>query len=178
LHHWLYSKSYDAYLYRDRYKILSHVCYFDQKGNVVEAALNDLGSVFESVTPFDPDWHDPLIYEHFVGIKSLALSVQGNRFTAPTKFSKPWLTITLNSSMWFPWVKGNVLDLTGNVLSNYGGMWDNRVLANCHTPRLNNFLQGVRSLAEKSGGRWQVELKDNVLGYEFMSEETGIRLYV
>ena len=52
---------------------------------------------------------------------------------------------------------------------------DNRALAACHTPRLNQFIAGVRELTLANGGEWSID--DNALNAprEFISE-SGIVL--
>ena len=75
------------------------------------------------------------------------------------------VTFSLHTNIWFPWLPSP--DPNRDALD-----FDNRPLANIHTPGLNAFLLQVKKLTLAMGGRWEYE----VLFYKPMVLETGIDL--
>jgi hypothetical protein len=61
------------------------------------------------------------------------------------------LLIHIQSDIWFPWVYGSAHPEADHIR-----MFDNRELANRHTPRLNAFLGEVAAAARGAGGRFEI----------------------
>jgi hypothetical protein len=83
--------------------------------------------------------------------------------------------VRLETDIWFPWVLGMVDDYPqeGQKPERY----DNRALAERHTPRLNAFLAELRQLAADLGGRWEpLEVDGLSVKYAPMWDATGIHL--
>jgi hypothetical protein len=73
------------------------------------------------------------------------------------------VTIMLTSDIWFPIVKGSVERKFGiyhtfgaDDAAYYEGGFDNRELANRHTPRLNRFLSAIAAKITEMGGEWSI----------------------
>jgi hypothetical protein len=73
------------------------------------------------------------------------------------------LTIMLTSDIWFPIVKGSLEKKVGiwhmlgaDEAAYYEGAFDNRELANRHTPRLNRFLSAIAAKVTEMGGEWSI----------------------
>jgi hypothetical protein len=73
------------------------------------------------------------------------------------------VTIMLTSDIWFPIVKGSLEKKVG-IWHTFGadeagyceGGFDNRELANRHTPRLNRFLSAIAAKVIEMGGEWSI----------------------
>jgi hypothetical protein len=74
-----------------------------------------------------------------------------------------YLNIELKSDIWFPVVKGSLEKKVGiwhvfgsDESAYYEGGFDNRELANRHTPRLNRFLSAIAAKFTEMGGEWSI----------------------
>jgi hypothetical protein len=72
-----------------------------------------------------------------------------------------YINIKLTSDIWFPIVDGSVERKVGidtsfdtDEIAYYTGGFDNRELANRHTPRLNRFLSAIAEKVIEMGGEW------------------------
>jgi hypothetical protein len=94
------------------------------------------------------------------------------------------LHITLASDIWFPVVKG-FMEKKVSIINHfraddtaaYEGGFDNRELANRHTPRLNRFLSAIAAKVTEMGGEWSIKEHE---GSEYREQMTltGIKLDV
>jgi hypothetical protein len=76
------------------------------------------------------------------------------------------LSISLHTNIWFSWVRGpHEWGLINDewVIIKEGEWYDNRELANRHTPRFNEFIQQVKKLTLEMGGIWEIDLTDTKL---------------
>jgi hypothetical protein len=80
----------------------------------------------------------------------------------------PFLFISLYSDIWLPFVFGSGDNWSLNLKSN-------EVLAKCHTPRFNQWLRIVKSLAIDWGATWTFET-EGFPKYQPMLSEDGINL--
>ncbi len=159
-------------------RLTSRLCYFDAKGQQVEAAVTNLGLLLQEV-------YDKEKYRRYKGddfrpyyiSQDAPIGIYGDLIDLDQltdSASSVVITFALHSDIWFPWVWG----------FNFGGqgeykqdLYDNRLLANCHTPRLNAFLRETRQLVEKDGGTWEVRRDYEGTGwYEWLVKEDGIDL--
>ena len=86
------------------------------------------------------------------------------------------LQVTLHTDIWFPWIRGLLDGWLDDELKT-GLPFDNRALAERHTPALNAFLSEARSLALSSGLTWELDEPEGVaLHYADWVREDGIRL--
>lgn len=76
----------------------------------------------------------------------------------------------LLSDIWFPWVYGIGLDLSSDLHKRF----DNRELAQYHTPRLNRFLAAVREATQAIGGQWYLDTdRDSLRADRFLVDDDG-----
>jgi hypothetical protein len=110
------------------------------------------------------------------------------------KFDTMSLRISINTDIWFPRVWGYLEDVERNLTDENGWAlyekgfpirkprwqpsgehFDNRELAQCHTPRFNNFIQRVKQLTLNYGGTWSID-RSGVSADEWEWNEDGIVL--
>ena len=58
----------------------------------------------------------------------------------------------------------------------FGTVYDNRELANYHTPRLNKFLSESHQIASSYGAKWKLDTTEGVPLYAQMCSTLGVRL--
>jgi hypothetical protein len=153
------------------------VCYFDKKGKRVENEVENLGDLLVELRPKD-------VYLYGNAMQPIApISLSGKRISADKSYSetekemgldRPYVFISLHTDIWFPWVHGIMEAIFP--ARNKRGMYNNRKLALCHTPRLNRFIAAVRAATLELGGNWSYEV--DVPAYAPMVTETGILLDV
>jgi hypothetical protein len=95
-----------------------------------------------------------------------------------------YVNIKLTSDIWFPVVKGFVEKKVGighifgaDKPAVYKRGFDNRELANRHTPRLNRFLSAIAAKVTEMGGEWSIREHEESEYREQMTL-TGIKLDV
>jgi hypothetical protein len=128
--------------------------YYDRSDQLIECAVTDLGAVLESLEPV-PGCIAKGFMTHYP-----ALRIRGRRYAdvhqgVPVDLRADPLPvavlIAIHSDIWFPWVFGSA-----HPLHDYRRMFDNRELANRHTPRLNAFLGEVAAAARRVGGSFGI----------------------
>jgi hypothetical protein len=94
------------------------------------------------------------------------------------------LDIKLTSDIWFPTIDGSVERKVGidtsfdaDEIARYTKGFDNRELANRHTPRLNRFLSAIAEKVIEMGGEWSIGLYVDPKYLEKMTL-TGIQMDV
>jgi hypothetical protein len=75
------------------------------------------------------------------------------------------LRIVLHSDIWFPWING-----VNHPLCDYKRSFDNRLLSELHTPRLNAFLAAVADAAQAAGGSFGLDRDETNVRPEFVSD--------
>jgi len=130
----------------------ARICYFDDDGVRVEAEVNDLGALLQRLRPGDVDeWSN--FMAHVAPVTILSRSVVAPSSGGSGRQRPVWITLSLLTDLWFPWVLGTIEgEQPLNPLPRL--LYDNRHLASCHTPRLNRFLTAVCRLAVDLGGEW------------------------
>lgn len=83
------------------------------------------------------------------------------------------IEISLMTDIWFPWVVGFMEETPAKQRET---MYDNRQLAFRHTPRLNDYLQHLRTLTNWLGMTWELSHVHPL--YQWMVNEGGIMLDV
>lgn len=137
---------------------------------MVEADIQDIGALLKQLRPDDKEEHRHYMWHQ------LPLAVNGYRVVPDTidvgnKWGvSPTLTIKTYSDIWFPFLADPI------VWSRVDELFDNRELANCHTPRLNQFLGETYQLAKKYGADWEIDTAYIHDKYKPMITETSIRL--
>ncbi len=100
------------------------------------------------------------------------------------EYAREWcyVKIMLTSDIWFPIVKGSLEKKVGiwhmlgaDEAAYYEGGFDNRELANRHTPRLNRFLSAIAAKVIEMGGEWSIG-EDVDPKYREQMTLTGIKL--
>jgi hypothetical protein len=135
--------------------VQGEVCWYED-GIVREGEIADLGSLIRLLRPDVMDWAD----DFMAHVPPVIVWQARSR-----------VRIDLPTDIWFPRVLG-VLD--GNAPSPpLSPARDNSTLANCHTPRLNAFLNEVRRAADS----WAlVSLEGIAARYAEMADDDGICL--
>jgi hypothetical protein len=93
-----------------------------------------------------------------------------------------YLQIALTSDIWFPIVDGSMerkvgINMDFDEETRYEGGFDNRELANRHTPRLNRFLSAIAAKVIEMGGEWSIG-EDVGSEYRKKMTLTGIKLNI
>jgi hypothetical protein len=96
-----------------------------------------------------------------------------------------YVRVVLNSDIWFPVIEGYSerkvglgairVELAADKEARYQGVFDNRELANRHTPRLNRFLSAIAAKVIEMGGEWSIG-EDVDPKYREQMTLTGIKL--
>jgi hypothetical protein len=96
-----------------------------------------------------------------------------------------YVRVILDSDIWFPVIEGYSerkvglgaigVELAADEKAYYQGGFDNRELANRHTPRLNRFLSAIAAKVIEMGGEWSIG-EDVDPKYKEQMTLTGIKL--
>jgi hypothetical protein len=136
-------------------RVCARMATFDRTDAVEETDTADLGRVLRALEPVPGSISDGftrpfppvritgprLSYEKRQGVLSLASNP-----------ADPAILIALHSDIWFPFVFGS-----SHPSADYKRMFDNRVLAEIHTPRLNAFIRAVTSAVVDAGAEWGID---------------------
>jgi hypothetical protein len=128
--------------------------------------VRNLGTILKQTSNDDERLYASMYMKSFPPVWIYPMAIKANGDT-------PIFTIALYSDIWFPMVKGFIVDED----MNYDKSFDNRELANKHTTRFNQFLADTYKLVKQLNGTWEVSVGDG-LGYfyEKYITETGIKL--
>lgn len=150
------------------------LAYFDAGGTRVEARVGDVGAILRELRPEKiADNYRHMSAVAPITIRSSRLARLKGSGAAPRPF---YLRISLLTDIWFPHVLG-LLEDNRPLRWEAPAYYDNRSLAEVHTPRLNRFLASVRRLVEAARGTWTIEEPFELAArYAPMVGETGIRL--
>lgn len=154
-----------------RLRTPARLAYFDPDGRVVESEVADLGELLQNVHRRG----HALFPTYAAHVAPVVISTLRNvDMRAPT--SEPILvTIALPSDIWLPRVVGFLDDRDAPPRAE--DMFDNRPLAQRHTPRLNEFIGAVRALVAELGGTWQpLDAAETLGAYRHMWHDAGIDL--
>lgn len=130
------------------------LCHYDRDDRLVESIVTDLGAVLASLEPV-PDSIPNGFMKHYPAVR-----ITGKRYSdvdegiPVDRSSRPYpvaALIAIHSDIWFPWTFGSAHPKADHIR-----MFDNRELANGHTPRLNSFLREIGEAARQVGGTFDV----------------------
>jgi hypothetical protein len=145
--------------------IKSRICFSTVKG-LQEESIDNLGELLQKIRPnlsqsckFD---YSPVNLSGKVVIP--------NELSPNNKWQSIFLSISLYSDIWLPFVL-NLGDEDSFCLE----LKSNQDLANCHTPRFNNWLKAVKSIAMDWGASWKFGI-EGFPKYKPMLNEDGILL--
>ena len=146
----------------------SQVAWFDGTGRLFDTAVRHLELILEMDEPFEKaldglrePW--PPIWIHGTGWPTIQRAFQGFD-TGPIE-----LEITLHSDIWFPWING-----MGHPLADHKRKFDNRVLADRHTPRLNEFLAEIDKAARNLGSRLRLDRDECRVRPEYVTDQSVV----
>ena len=130
------------------------LCYYDRDDRLVERIVPDLGAVLASLEPV-PDSIPNGFMKHYPAVRITGKRYSGVCEGIPVdRSSHPHpvaVLVAIHSDIWFPWTFGSAHPQADHIR-----MFDNRELANCHTPRLNSFLREIGRAAREVGGTFGV----------------------
>lgn len=143
----------------------SQVAWFDGTGRLFDSPVRHLELILEMDEPYEnaldgfrEPW--PPIRIHGTPWSTIQQAFHGQA-TGPIE-----LEITLHSDIWFPWING-----MGHPLADHRRKFDNRVLAERHTPRLNQFLAEVDQAALKIGARLRLDPDECRVRPEYVTDQ-------
>ncbi|MDH5181555.1 MAG: hypothetical protein OEZ39_15745 [Gammaproteobacteria bacterium] len=143
-----------------RFQSSARICYFNTGGTKTESDVDDLGELLAGLRTDIP-------VEETVGLMTRGISplfIQGAKINFQNPNESVWayktgqikIRFSLYSDIWFPWVAG-FLEECFNVHRPH----ENHDLAQCHTPRLNQFISSVADSTRKYNGKWSLDLEDS-----------------
>ena len=142
----------DAFDFCSRFDLVgSKVAYHDERG-IQEALIDDVGGLLARLrAPFD-DLHSGAVRR----CPPLWLGGHEISFTTPdapmaaARLPSTCIHIRIECDLWLPWVPGRIDPPDRETF------YDNRALAERHTPRLNAFLAGLRESVTSRGGHMEL----------------------
>jgi hypothetical protein len=161
----------------------TRLCYYDLEGELVEGDIEDIGKLLERLNPDKERSKFNMSHEVPVEIRVYPMQVSSSGKTnisydessGAAEERTISFNISLHSDIWFPWVVGWLEKRPA--FGSKNDKYDNRELAQCHTPRLNRFISTVRELVLEYGGTWSIEFPPPSTGfYSPMVTEQGILL--
>lgn len=146
--------------------------YYDRNNILASDYVDDLGLLLSRLRPDSGNQYN-LRHGQFDAEPPIKF---GSSYYRDSNTRIPYtFTIRLRSDVWYPYVYGYLGKKHGTI--NSSALFDNRELANRHTPRLNRFLAKLRERAMEQGYTWI--LVDYELVYKHYRPyitETGINL--
>lgn len=149
------------------------LAFYDAHDELTESWVTDAGALLASLEPVPGSIAAPLS-AHMPPVRVTGPSVPfaGEPPVAQRRADRPLaVRFELHSDIWFPWVFGSA-----HPEADHLRMFDNRALAEKHTPRLNRFLAGVAQSARSRGGTWEVDPDATGDAAVEWVEDTGIDL--
>lgn len=143
----------DAFAFARRFdRVGSKIAYADERG-ITEGLIDDVGGLLRRL-------RGPEIGEQTYASRTCApLWIGGHAINFDPAWTGPMsaahlpstsVKIVFECDIWLPWVPGYFDP------SDRENFYDNRPLAERHTPRLNEFLAAVRAASASRGGGWEV----------------------
>lgn len=136
---------------------------FYRGDEIVQEDVGDIGALLRTLRPEKRSYNR----------STSPVTVRG--LTVPVDQEKEVVvSIRLDTDIWFPRLIGMAEPETGEAMRT---TYDNRALAEIHTPRLNAFLEDVHGAALAAGGRWEVWKPDGFgMDYAEQFDELGVIL--
>ncbi|HVJ93889.1 MAG TPA: hypothetical protein VM580_29065 [Labilithrix sp.] len=141
---------------------------FYRGDSIVEEEVGDVGALLCSLRP------DRIETCRMFMRSAASVAVLGKQVSVDHA-EEVRVEVRLDTDIWFPRVMGMLEELPEE--DDPPSMYDNRALAERHTPRLNAFVGELRRLTLDLGGRWETLETDSVaVNYAAMWNEEGIFL--
>ncbi len=142
--------------------ISTRLASYTLSGQIAEDAVSDVGELLRRLRP---EMVGEVVYDRHYMVSQRAVSILGGI----SDYHGTSLHISINTDIWFPWVVGNMEE------DREPDSWyDNRELAQRHTPRLNAFLAAFKAHTLTLGGQFEFDLEREE--YAPMVDADGIRL--
>lgn len=139
------------------------MCYEDSSG-VKTGWVEDILEIREKIAK---DLHK----ETTIDSPTYPLSITGfylDREEKSNYFEPPYISIMLHSDIWFPWVldwnSTQMLYGVYDMPETFDELFDNQLLAQCHTPHLNTLIRSISELT-KEYGEVQIEMNNMLRHY-------------
>jgi hypothetical protein len=149
----------DAIRYGLSYICSSKIRFYDLKGDIKEEFSKDISSLLLENYPVKREDSTSLFPPTMPPILICGDMIVDLEYNSRQKLSTFEISINLHSDIWFPWIKGfvegNISHIRSFTHPILGKAYDNRELANYHTPRLNKFLKTISQLILDYGGMWE-----------------------
>jgi hypothetical protein len=138
----------------------TRICYYDVDGEIVERYHDKLAETLLQLYDGDDSRH----FKEFANPNENIIRIDDTWLAHRIGQSgyKPSFRIMIPSDIWFPHVSGD-LERKSWARRNphfrdiiYRKGFDNRELANLHTPRLNRFLAAIAEKVVEMGGEWSI----------------------
>lgn len=151
------------------------LAWYDVGDRLIEGECTDLAILLTRLQPV-PDCIPTGFRRHYPPLRVRGTRLKYNSDTSSEQrrvgeAPSVKVQLAIHSDIWFPWIFG-----PAHIECDYVRMFDNRDLANRHTPRLNAFLGAVSAKARSLGGSWQLDPDEKAVIYERWISEDGIRL--
>ena len=168
---WLSEQIVDVFRLLDESSVETDLTWFDTSDRITDGSVRDLGELLESLQP-SPNSITPA--NRAVGQPPVTLGGMQIRYSDGHPLAPPRSVsfgIELYSDIWFPYVLGG-----SHPAADGKRFFDNRDLAERHTPRFNTFLQTIVQLVADAGGIWQIDEGGSVPAHRPWISPTGIKL--
>jgi hypothetical protein len=150
-------------------RVSAELAFFNKAGRLIESPVQRLDRVLGREEPF-PGAFDGLMQNHPPVVLEGSSKETMGAVQAGDWDRRVTLRIVLHSDIWFPWING-----VNHPLCDYKRSFDNRLLAERHTPRLNAFLGAVADAARAAGGTFGLDKDCTNVRPEYVSD-SGIVL--
>ncbi len=144
-------------------EVAASLCLYDRDDQLSQRFVTDLGAELRALEP-TPDVIPLGFTKKFAPVKLFGPRLSATPCALPTS-----LRISLHSDIWFPYVHGGA-----HPHADFVRYFDNRELAQCHTPRLNSFLSEVAATVSKLNGTWRLVEEDAALSLRPWMSHGGI----
>jgi hypothetical protein len=153
-------------------RVEADLSWYDVSDLLVQGRVADLGELLASLQPA-PN----AIYSHNrapgeppVALTGGQIAYTGSRVTRARGYPETF-SVTLHSDIWFSYVIGDA-----HPARDLERFFDNRELAHCNTPRLNQLLGTIARLVTEAGGRWYFDKDDFNAQYAPWLSDQGIQI--
>ena len=156
-----------------RFRTVARMAYFDAKGAVVEAEVDDVGALLARLRPETVETAPGLVK------RAPPIWASGPKIDFRDPSQSVWdlkpervrVRFSILSEIWLPFVRGFLEPEFADDLR-----YDNRPLAQQHTPRFNAFLDSARTATGALGGAWSLDPEGGNPGIAYMVSAAGINL--
>ena len=160
------------------------LAYYDSNNEIVEEYIGSMGSLMTEIYDIEINKNcaDPTTAITLDNYPHLEFDEKNHKLTGNEVVE---VRIGLTTDIWFPWIDGDIhayrphgdepyLQPVNHPI--FGTVYDNRELANYHTPRLNKFLSESHKIVSSYGGKWELDTTEGDPMYAQMCSTLGVRL--